>query len=82
LTDPFLWTKPATPPTGLSEEEFASLPDTLTVRVVKIQFAAKGFRTTSCLIATTLLDAQLYTLESLGERGQSKIRDTFLYTQR
>jgi hypothetical protein len=61
------WTKPATPPTGLSQEEFASLPDTLTVRVVKIQFAAKGFRTTSCLIATTLLDAQLYTLESLGE---------------
>ena len=62
-----IWIKPATPPKGLSQEEFANLPDTLTVRVVKIQFAAKGFRTQSCLIATPLLDAKFYTLESLGE---------------
>jgi hypothetical protein len=55
------WTKPVKPPTGVSEEEFA------TVRVVEIHFAAKGFRSTSCLIVTTLLDTKINTVESLGE---------------
>lgn len=61
------WTKPVKPPTGVSEEEFATVPETLTVRVVEIHFSAKGFRSTSCLIVTTLLDTEIYTVESLGE---------------
>jgi hypothetical protein len=59
--------QPVKPPTGVSEEEFATVPETLTVRVVEIHFSAKGFRSTSCLIVTTLLDTEIYTVESLGE---------------
>lgn len=61
------WIKPVKPPTGISEEEFATIPETLTVRVVEIHFAAKGFRSQSCLLVTTLLDAEIYSVESLGE---------------
>jgi IS4 transposase len=51
----------------VSEDEFATVPETLTVRVVEIHFRAKGFRSTSCLIVTTLLEADIYTVEALGE---------------
>jgi hypothetical protein len=61
------WTKPAQLPKGITKEEYAATPDTLTIRIVKIQFAAKGFRTKSCLIATTLLDPALHPAQSLGE---------------
>jgi hypothetical protein len=61
------WTKPTQLPKGITKEEYADTPQTLTIRIVKIQFAAKGFRTTNCLVATTLLDAQLYPAQSFGE---------------
>ena len=62
-----IWTKPVKPPTGVSEDEFATVPETLTVRVVEIHFRARGFRYTSCLIVTTLLEADIYNVEALGE---------------
>ncbi|MFM8764081.1 MAG: IS4 family transposase [Spartobacteria bacterium] len=61
------WAKPLKPPTGVSEEEFENVPEKLQVRVVKIQFDAKGFRSQSCLIVTTLLDTETYPVEALGE---------------
>jgi hypothetical protein len=51
-----IWVKPSKLPKAISQEEFANTPDTITLRVVQIHLAAKGFRTTSCLIVTTLLD--------------------------
>jgi hypothetical protein len=62
-----VWKKPAKSPQGISEEEFAQIPETLTVRVVEIQFATNGFRSTNCLIVTTLLDPAAYPLAALGE---------------
>jgi hypothetical protein len=62
-----IWVKPSKLPKAISQEEFANTPDTITLRVVQIHLAAKGFRTTSCLIVTTLLDPELYPVEALGE---------------
>ena len=62
-----VWKKPAQVPKGITEEEFAQIPETLTLRVVEIHFAANGFRSTNCLIVTTLLDAVVYPVTALGE---------------
>jgi len=62
-----IWQKPIKKPKGLSKEEFAQAPETLTVRVVKINVNVKGFRTSHCLILTTLLDPKAFKIENLGE---------------
>jgi len=62
-----VWKKPALVPRGITEEEFAQIPETLTARVVEIHFVANGFRSTNCLIVTTLLDAVAYPVVALGE---------------
>lgn len=49
-----VWQKPKTRPKGLSPEEFASLPKTLTVRQVHYYIAIPGFRTTQVTLITTL----------------------------
>jgi hypothetical protein len=59
-----VWHKPKTCPKGLTKEEFAELPLTLTVREVHYYIAIPGFRTQQVSLITTLLDAKAYsTLE-------------------
>jgi hypothetical protein len=59
-----VWHKPKTCPTGLTKEEFVTLPLTLTVREVHYYIAIPGFRTQQVSLITTLLDAKAYsTLE-------------------
>lgn len=41
---------------GLSREEFEQLPETLTVRMIRITGAPKGFRSRTIVVVTTLLD--------------------------
>ena len=41
-------------------KQYASLPDELTLRKVRVQIAQKDFRTRSLVVATTLLDAERY----------------------
>ncbi len=41
---------------GVTREEFEKLPETLTVRLVRITHVPKGFRSRTLVIATTLLD--------------------------
>ena len=41
---------------GISREELKSLPETLTVRLVRITEIPKGFRSRTIVVATTLLD--------------------------
>ena len=53
------WKRPAQRPRGLSPEEFALLPESLPVRVVRYTIAHHGFRTQVVTIITTLLDADL-----------------------
>lgn len=66
------WIKPDKAPTGLSVEEFAALPDTLPVRIIRLQVATPGFRTRHVVVVTTLLDPELYPADAIralyGER--------------
>jgi hypothetical protein len=59
------WSRPARR-TWMSAEQYATLPDELTLREVRIRVAQKGFRTKSLLVVTTLLDAQQYPLEEIA----------------
>jgi hypothetical protein len=45
---------------GISREEFEQLPETLTVRQVRITHVPKGFRSRTILAVTTLLDPVAY----------------------
>jgi len=49
------WSKPVRPE-WLDEATYAALPDTLTIREVRVRVAAAGFRTKALVVATTLLD--------------------------
>jgi hypothetical protein len=48
-------------------EQWAQLPEELDVRLVEIVVAVPGFRTQKLVLVTTLLDAQTYTAEALGQ---------------
>ena len=48
-------------------EQWAQVPAELTVRLVEIVGAVPGFRTQKLVLVTTLLDAQTYTAEALGQ---------------
>ena len=49
-----------------TREQWASWPETMTVRLVEIVVAVPGFRTQKLVLVTTLLDAQAYRAEALG----------------
>lgn len=51
-----VWSKPLQRQPGWPAADFALLPATLTVRLVRVEVAAKGFRTRRAVVATTLLD--------------------------
>ena len=61
------WHKPAQRPEVCSVAEFAALPATLTLRLIRLRVAAKGFRTRSVVLLTTLLDVQAYPADALRE---------------
>lgn len=50
------WRKPNQPPPAMSAEEFESLPETLSVRVIRADISRHGFRTQSVTLVTTLTD--------------------------
>ena len=54
------WTKGPLKPKYLSAEEWAELPDQISVRVVKSQLRVRGFRTRSVILVTTLIDPVKY----------------------
>jgi hypothetical protein len=58
--------KPARPE-WLSREEYAQLPDELTLREVRIRVRQRGFRTTEIIVVTTLLDAERYSAAALAD---------------
>ena len=59
------WTKPARP-AWMSAEQYAELPNELTLREVRVVVAQKGFRTESLLVVTTLFDAEEYSVEEIA----------------
>ena len=62
-----VWSKPEQRPAGLTPEQYAALPATLEVRMVRLKVAATGFRSQSVTLFTTLTDAETYPAETLRE---------------
>ena len=58
--------KPAARPTWMTAEDYAALPETLTVRELRYWTKKRGFRTRVVTLVTTLLDAAEYPLEELA----------------
>jgi len=71
-----VWQKPQRT-AAWTEEEYAALPATLTLRMIRLRVAAPGFRTKTVVIVTTLLDVETYPAEELralyGRRWQVEL---------
>jgi putative transposase len=59
------WKRPPRPK-WMSAEQYATLPNELILREVRIRVAQKGFRTRSLVVVTTLLDAEEYPPEEIA----------------
>ena len=53
------WKRPTQRPRTMTPEEYAALPKTLFVRVVRYKITQKGYRTQSVTLATTLLETSI-----------------------
>jgi len=60
------WAKPARPD-WMDEKTYARLPDTLEVREVRVKVDNPGYRTKEIVIATTLLDAKVYSRSDVAD---------------
>lgn len=60
------WKKPARPK-WMSRETYATLPDSLLVREVRIHVQRPGFRTKEVIVVTTLLDAEKYLADEIAK---------------
>ena len=61
------WTKGPKKPKYLTVEAWALLPESITVRVIRVPVSQKGFRTRELTLVTTLLDPQLYPAEQITQ---------------
>jgi hypothetical protein len=59
------WTRPQRPK-WMSAEQYATLPEELTLREVRIRVAQRGMRTRSLVVVTTLLDPEQYPPEEIA----------------
>jgi hypothetical protein len=64
------WSKPKRRPPGMSQEEFAELPEQVRVREVHLLIQQKGFRPKQIIVVTTLVDSKLYTKTKLTQLYQ------------
>jgi hypothetical protein len=73
-----VWPRSKRRPRTLSAAEYAALPATVTVRVLRFHTQVKGFRSQTILVATTLLDPVQYPLEQIaplyGDRWTAELR--------
>ena len=60
------WTKPRYRPKGLTQCQCDQLPQSLTLRMLRIKIELPGFRPESIVVVTTLTDPQLYPAEELA----------------
>jgi len=61
------WVKPLQRPKTWDPQDFAMLPATLTLRLLRYGIAVPGFRTQEVVLVTTLLDRARYPLEDLAD---------------
>ena len=60
------WRKPAKP-RSIDRKTYDTLPDSLLVRECRVRVEQRGFRVRSLVIATTLLDADVFTKDDLAQ---------------
>ena len=68
------WTKPPHCPKYLSPVLFALLPESLSIRVVRLAVGLPGFRTRRIYLATTLTDRAKYSAEQLAQLYRQRWR--------
>jgi hypothetical protein len=61
------WRKPWAPAKTVTAQEWALLPEILTLRLVRCQLNIPGFRTRQVIVVTTLLDSAKYPPEALSQ---------------
>jgi len=61
-----LWERPKRPK-WMDEETYATIPETLTVRELKVHVDVKGFRVRELIVVTTLTDAERYPREEIAK---------------
>ena len=63
------WLKPASSnrPRWMSPEQFAALPDAILVRELRYTIDQKGFRPKQITLVTTLVDAEVYSKQTLAD---------------
>jgi putative transposase len=63
------WLKPVNSnrPKWMSAEQFAALPNSIVVRELRYAIDQKGFRPKQITLVTTLVDAEVYSLETLAD---------------
>lgn len=59
------WSRPVKRPEWMSEQAWLSLPESLTIRIVRYAVPHKGCRTRHVYVATTLLNAKAYPPETI-----------------
>lgn len=62
-----IWYKPKNKPKWMSQEEYVSLPEEITVRELRYQVHTSGYRVGEVTIVTTLLEASAYPAEALAD---------------
>ena len=61
------WFKPVERPEWMDAGDYEALPETLVVRELRYEVGGRGFRTRAVTLVTTLVDGDLYPLESLAK---------------
>ena len=61
-----LWERPARP-AWMDEQTYSTIPETLTVRELKVHVNVKGFRVKELIVVTTLTDAERYSREEIAK---------------
>lgn len=70
-----VWARPTKSPIGLAPELWATLPDTLTVRIVRRDVPdRRGFRRRRLVLVTSLLDPDAYPADELAELYRDRWR--------
>jgi len=60
------WIRPQRP-SWMSEEQYAQIPETLTLRELRFQVTVPGRRTATLIVVTSLTDAETYPKEDIAE---------------
>ena len=75
----FLWKKRPIPSPWMPRKEWLALPDSLTIRVLKIRLGLPGLRVQTLTLMTTLLDPKLYPAQQLAEAFRLRWRQEMCF---